>query len=761
MNQNPLLIAACVLLGLAAAFLFESPNAATPSKDLPVAETEEESLSDDFADYGTAFPDTAVARLDITIDPADWQSMMDEAGTASSPMIGAGMQRMADAARQGMAIPGEGETVDPSNANRQAMPDSARFALLLFTGACDDCEAGEQITASVGARQVRGTCVETENGLIFQPTDALAPDIQSPSSMQPGAIPAAGDTQSDPDAPADRAPAQGGWAAPGAAVPPGEGLAGAGMQMDDRGDQSLTYVPCTVAFNGNTWLSVGIRIKGNSTLSRTVSSGSDKYPLHLDFDEFEDTNPKTEDQRFYGFDDLSLGNGVNDASLLRSYIAADVFRSFGVPAPEVAFYQLYIDAGDGSTFFGLYSVVETPDDPLLQTFFGNSDGNLYKPQGSGATWNTLDTRSFEKKSNRDEADWSDIEAAFEALNADRDDASRWRSGLEDVFDVDGFLRWLSINQLIGNWDAYGQMAHNYYLYASSADDLIHWIAWDLNESFSTGGKMGTASIDGENVGSSWPLIRYLLDDPVYHDVYVTYVAEALDSVFQPDTLEIQIRETYEAIAPYFLDEAGSLSDEAFLSSVDEATASMEQVVSVARDRAEDAMSYLGEQAYELAALLFSEIHYNPGSQQGDDEIYEFVEIYNRSDAPVDLSGYRLDEGIAYTFPDGLQLAGGACLIVAVDASSYTALDCTVLQWESGRLSNGGEAVRLVDSAGSWIDRVAYDDESLWPSEADGDGSSLELLSAERPNHIPASWAASAVVGGSPGGFAPDGQSNSY
>ena len=31
-------------------------------------------------------------------------------------------------------------------------------------------------------------------------------------------------------------------------------------------------------------------------------------------------------------------------------------------------------------------------------------------------------------------------------------------------DVDLFLRWLAVNSTIGNWDAYGAMAHNYYLY---------------------------------------------------------------------------------------------------------------------------------------------------------------------------------------------------------------------------------------------------------------------------------------------------------
>ena len=268
--------------------------------------------------------------------------------------------------------------------------------------------------------------------------------------------------------------------------------------------------------------------------------------------------------------------------------------------------------------------------------------------------------------------------------------------------------------------------------------------------------MGSVSIDLGDVGDSWPLIRYVLDDPVYHDVYVTYIAEALETVFEPNTLETLIRETYGAIAPYFLDEEGKLSAESYLSSVDEAEAAMEQVILVARDRAEDAAAYLIEEEYEPAALVISEIHYNPSPEQGGDSTYEFVEIYNRGNITVDLTGCRLDEGVECSFPGGLELEAGTCLIVAADASAYDHLDCQVVEWESGRLANEGEAVRLVDSTGYWIDRVVYDDRSLWPTDADGEGCSLELTDTNLPNHLPGSWAASATVGGTPGEIPNDG-----
>ena len=49
-----------------------------------------------------------------------------------------------------------------------------------------------------------------------------------------------------------------------------------------------TWVEGTITFNGETWTHVGVRYKGNSTLTRAWQSGSAKLPLKLDFDQFED-----------------------------------------------------------------------------------------------------------------------------------------------------------------------------------------------------------------------------------------------------------------------------------------------------------------------------------------------------------------------------------------------------------------------------------------------------------------------------------------
>ena len=46
----------------------------------------------------------------------------------------------------------------------------------------------------------------------------------------------------------------------------------------------------------------------------------------------------------------------------------------------------------------------------------------------------------------------DIQAAIKALHAELP-AAAWRANLEQYFDVDLFLRWLAVNQVVDNWDA--------------------------------------------------------------------------------------------------------------------------------------------------------------------------------------------------------------------------------------------------------------------------------------------------------------------
>ena len=364
-----------------------------------------------------------------------------------------------------------------------------------------------------------------------------------PGRIDAGMLPPPGAAEGAPEVPprpAEAAPGQPGGGA-GQVLPPGGSLGTV---------ENPIWVPCTVEFEGNTWWYVGIRFKGQSSLSSTWSSSIGKLPLRFDFDEFEDEHPEIDNQRFFGFKKLSLASNFKDSSLLREKVGHDIFRDAGIPAPRTAFYRVYIDNGEGSTYFGLYTMTEIPDDPMLVTHFGNDDGNLYKPT---STWVWFNEEDFDKETNQGDEDWSDVEAAITALHADRSDAAVWRAGLEAVLDVDAFLHWLAVNTVIQNWDTYGVMAQNYYLYADSEDGgRLRWIPWDNNESLKSGDgtQRSPLSLQLAEVGDDWPLIRYLADDPTYWADYVSYMGETVEGAFAVEATQQRYRAAHDLIAPY-------------------------------------------------------------------------------------------------------------------------------------------------------------------------------------------------------------------
>jgi hypothetical protein len=355
------------------------------------------------------------------------------------------------------------------------------------------------------------------------------------------------------------------------------------------------FVQSTVTFGGAVWQHVGIRMKGNSTLSNSWSQGVYKLPWRLDFAEFGDSHPEVSGQRFHGFKLLSLTSSSMDSTFQREKLADDLLEEAGVPVGRSVFARVFIDRGAGRQYFGLYTMVEVPDHPMLGRVFGDASGNLYKPQGRPARWVAFDREAFDKKTNKSTADWSDVEAAVQALNANRSDPASWRAGLEAVFNVNGFLRWLAMNTTIANTDAYGGMPHNYYVYANPRDrGRIQWVAWDHDLSFGGfggGGQQGQAGAPqqgappqggpGPNAGfaqsssasvfhdgdsADWPLIRFLLDDPTYRAAYRAHLADIVSRVFVPEQVNARLRQRRDLIAPFVLGLEGEQAGYTFLTS---------------------------------------------------------------------------------------------------------------------------------------------------------------------------------------------------
>ncbi|MCH8922984.1 MAG: lamin tail domain-containing protein, partial [Planctomycetes bacterium] len=194
---------------------------------------------------------------------------------------------------------------------------------------------------------------------------------------------------------------------------------------------------------------------------------------------------------------------------------------------------------------------------------------------------------------------------------------------------------------------------------------------------------------------------------------------------------------------------------------------------------------------DLKPIVINEIMFRPespnpepngtaGNAEPTDE--EFVELYNNSVFPIDVSGWEFTRGFRYTIPNNTTIPPHGYLVVASDVGVFTAkYDAVPLlvggdgsgspltDW-IGTLSNSGENIRFERFDGALVDRVRYADSGDWAvrrwvpnfsgNEAvdgwqwiaphDGDGHSLELMNPELTNREGQNWAPSAAGLGTPG-----------
>jgi hypothetical protein len=150
-----------------------------------------------------------------------------------------------------------------------------------------------------------------------------------------------------------------------------------------------------------------------------------------------------------------------------------------------------------------------------------------------------------------------------------------------------------------------------------------------------------------------------------------------------------------------------------------------------------------------SVVVFNEIMYHPATNEPG---LEWIELFNQQAVDVDLSGWRLTQGIDYVFPAGTIIQGTGYLVVAVSPAALTAATgiTNVTGPFAGRLANAGEELRLRNVADRLMDRVVYGVDGDWPVSPDGAGTSLAKRHPNMASRPAESWTASRQLGGTPG-----------
>ncbi|MFA6831362.1 MAG: CotH kinase family protein [Bacteroidaceae bacterium] len=374
--------------------------------------------------------------------------------------------------------------------------------------------------------------------------------------------------------------------APMGGAPMGGGQGGQGGQtasstgyVQNTSFDDPDWYSCSVFYNDIEWYHVGVRYKGNSSLQKAYQQGSNKLSFKFSFDKFEDDYPLLKNQRFYGFKQLNLNNNYMDESCMREKVAADLFRSFGMVAPHTRFCVVYVNHGSGAEYYGIYTLVEEVDDTVIDEYDDN-DGNLYKPEGDAASFgiNTYEESEFVKKTNEDDADYSDVLALYSVLHEDTRTTApeEWKASLEKVLDVPVFLKWLAANTVMENWDTYGNMTHNYYLYNDPTTGLLNWIPWDNNESLQDDNR--AISLDVTTVSDLWPLINFLMADADYLATYKADVQSFVTDCYNSTKMDT-LYDTYSSLLQTYAAQENNSSFSSAVSTLKQNVSNRETAVS--------------------------------------------------------------------------------------------------------------------------------------------------------------------------------------
>ncbi|MDT8347054.1 MAG: lamin tail domain-containing protein, partial [Flavobacteriaceae bacterium] len=166
-----------------------------------------------------------------------------------------------------------------------------------------------------------------------------------------------------------------------------------------------------------------------------------------------------------------------------------------------------------------------------------------------------------------------------------------------------------------------------------------------------------------------------------------------------------------------------------------------------------------------SGLIITEIMYNaPGAGNN----LEFVEIFNNSNNPIALGGLEFSDANSFSFvmPEQTLNAGDVLLLAnnKTFADAFYGVSFIDLGLNGANaFGNGGEELKINNSTGQLIVSVTYDDVAPWPTQADGNGPSIELLDPNGNVNDGANWIdATNLVGpsngidifASPGTFTP-------
>lgn len=238
-------------------------------------------------------------------------------------------------------------------------------------------------------------------------------------------------------------------------------------------EDPYTYFKADLQIEDVTIPSVGVRKKG-----LFGSADTTRPSLKIKFDEFVKQDP------FKGLSRLTLNNNKQDTSQVSQFLTYRLFRAAGVHAPRSNFARVTVNG----EFLGIYSHVESIKKPFLKDSFGDKGGNLY--EGTLTDFHPKTIEKIEVKTNEKKNDLADIKRLAALLSQEKLSIE----DLDQVIDVENFMRYWVLEGILRFWDGYASNQNNFYFYMNPGNGRGYFIPWGADGSFTrSGGPFGFGS----------------------------------------------------------------------------------------------------------------------------------------------------------------------------------------------------------------------------------------------------------------------------
>ena len=232
---------------------------------------------------------------------------------------------------------------------------------------------------------------------------------------------------------------------------------------------AYSWFAADVTVDGRRYGEVGVRKRG---FIGSLDTWKPSFKIKIGFDKF------VEGQALGGvLRRINLNNSVQDDSLLSTCLAYHVFAAAGLPAPRCNYARVAVNGED----LGLYVHVEDIERSLLERAFADAGGNLY--EGTFSDFRPEFRGTFEKETNGDAGDWSDVDAVVAAL---QDPSPAGMEALAAAVDLDRFLTFWAAEVLVGKRDGYVFNLNNFHLYREPGGRFV-FIPWGPDQTFMPGG----------------------------------------------------------------------------------------------------------------------------------------------------------------------------------------------------------------------------------------------------------------------------------